>query len=221
VPDDDRGHPRGRLPDLPARPPRRAPGARLLLIAVVACILGAAITVLLLPHAPGALPPPRARATASGAAPAPARGWTASSAYRLLPVSAAQISAAASVTASFTAAYGTYSYAQPAAAYLATLRSFAAPALLAQLTQAATTPGLRRQRAQQHSSATATATVTAIRDIAGTMITFLVTAREATQSQGRAVNTTTEYAVTTAPGTGGWLVYDIELAGSGQAGSAP
>jgi hypothetical protein len=223
--DDGSGRTRSRLPDLPAQPAQRHPRTRLLLITMVACVLGAAIALHLLPHAtsatntaraPGAAGHPRAQAAASGAFPGPA-----SNGYQLLPVTAAQISAAARTTASFTAAYGTYSYAQPAAGYLATLHPYAAPVLLAQLTQAATTPGLQRERAQLHASATATATVTAIRDIAGTTITFLVTAREATQSQSRTAETTVEYAVTAAPGGAGWLVYDIEPAGAGQAGSAP
>jgi hypothetical protein len=223
--DDVRRRARSRLPDLPARPAQRASRTRLLPLAVLACVLGAAIALHLLPRTASTPVQPQARATASDASPSPASSGTAGSVhavspYRLLPVTAAQISAAASATASFTAAYGTYSYAQRPAGYLATLRQYAAPALLAQLTQAATTPGLQRQRAQQHASATATATVNAIRDIAGTTITFLVTAREATRSQGRAGSTTVEYALTAAPSGAGWLVYDIEPAGTGQAGSS-
>jgi len=221
--DDRRAHLRGRLPDLTTRPPRRHPGARLALVVVAASAVGIAAALYLLPKAHKAPATPAttvARATATSSPAAPVAAQT-GSAYRLLPLSAAQIADAATVATSFTTAFGTYSYTQPAAAYLATLRPYATSALLTELTQAATTPGLQHLRVQQHASATATATIDIIRDIAGTTITFIVTAREATQSQGRAGSTTTQYAVTVAPSSSSWQVYDIEPASAGQAGTSP
>jgi hypothetical protein len=138
-----------------------------------------------------------------------------------LPVTAGQLTATDLAAAAFTRRYCTYSYTQPASAYLVRLQPYTAPGLQAALAGAATAPGLVRLRDQQHASATCTATVTAIRDIASTAITVLVTARPTTRIRTTTHTAVLEYAVTLAPGGRGWQVFDIEPATAGQAGSSP
>jgi hypothetical protein len=175
------------------------------------------------PPAAHTAPSPRAIRSARSGATAGTAGLGTPDVYRLLPVTARQLTAATHVAAAFTRRYATYSYAQPASAYLAELQPYTAPALQAALADAATDPGLLQLRDRQHASATCTATVTAIRDIASTTITVLVTARQHTRIQATARTTAQDYAVTLAPAdTGaGWQVYDIEPATAGQAGSPP
>jgi len=217
-----------RLPDPPMpRPPRRRLRPWLAASAVaVACTAGALASLRVHGNGTGAVPavtqpsvriPPGA---IHGQHSAPAILLPEAGIYRLLPLTATQLTAAASVATSFTDAYGTYSYAEPASAYLARLRPYTSAGLQSELAEAAAAPGLLQQRARQHASATATATVTAIRDIVSTTVTFIVTVRQTARSQGTASTSTTEYAVTAAPGTDGWLTYDIEPASAGQAGSA-
>jgi len=219
----------GRPPDLSMpRRPRRRMHTRLTVAAVIAaCALGVAAALQLLPRPAGEVPAapltvPSARA---GSGSVPVQPGSAGvllpdpGVYRLLPVTASQLAAAVGVAAAFTDAYGTYSYTQPASAYLARLRPYTAPGLQAELAQAATAPGLRQQRARNRVSITTTATVTAVRDIASTTVTFVVTARQVIRSQHPAIVTVKEYAVTVVRGSGGWQVYDIEPADVGQAGS--
>ena len=202
---------------------------RLVVAAVAAaCVLVATATLRLFPRAADMPTAPSAVSSAgTGSRAVPVRlgspGMLVLSPgiFRLLPVTASQLTAAADVAARFTDAYGTYSYTQPASDYLARLRPYTAPGLQSELAQAAAAPGLRQQRARDRVSDTTTATVTAIRDIASTTVTFIVTARQAARSHGQAAVTVTEYAVTVAPGSGGWQAWDIEPADAGQAGGAP
>jgi hypothetical protein len=222
------GQPRRRIPELASPPQRRGtPLSRRLLAATVcaACALAGLATGRLLAHGPASPLPTHAGPAAHGTAlqrlPAPAGTARPGSPdiYRLLPVTAAQLAAADAVATAFTGLYGTYSYTQPVSAYLARLRPYTAPGLQAALDDAAAAPGLLQLRDQQRASATCTATVSTIRDIASTAITVLVTARQATRSQGTTHTTVQDYAVTLAPAESGWQVYDIEPATAGQAGS--
>lgn len=219
------------LPELVTPPPRRGKASLRGMVAAVlcaACALGGLTAGRLLPRTPASPPAGRtapAPPTSSPAARPPATiGTTRASGpnvYRLLPLTARQLAAATAIADTFTALYGTYSYTQPASAWLARLQPYTAPGLQAALTDAAATPGLLQLRARQHASASCTATTTAIRDIAGTAITVLVIGRQATRMHGTAHFTVQEYAVTLAPSGTGWQVYDIEPAAAGQAGSRP
>jgi hypothetical protein len=224
------GQPRRRPSQLTSPPRRRGTLLSWRLLAVAAAVCGACalagLTVdRLIAQAPANLPPayaaPAAHATSlqrPAAQPDTTRPGS-PGVYRLLPVNAAQLTAADTMAATFTRLYGTYSYTQPAFAWLARLQPYTAPGLQAALADAATAPGLLQLRDRQHSSATCTATVTAVRDIASTAITVLVTARQATRTQATTHITVQDYAVTLDPAGAGWQVYDIEPATAGQAGS--
>jgi len=223
------GQPRRRIPELASPPERRGTPLSRRLAAAAACAvcaLAGLATGRLLTDTPASPPPahvgPPSHAPSLQKPPAPA-GTTLDSPdiYRLLPVTAAQLAAATAAAAAFTRLYGTYSYTQLASTYLARLQPYTAPALQATLAEAATAPGLLQLRDRQHASAICTATITAIRDIASTAITVLVTARQATHTRATTHATIQDYAVTLAPGGSGWEVYDIEPATAGQAGSTP
>lgn len=141
--------------------------------------------------------------------------------YALLPFNRQQLTAAAALAGQFTALYGTFRYDQPPAAYLARLEPLTTGALRAALAQGFTAPGLIQQRTTGKESAVSATAVTAIRDIAGSSVTFLVTARQDITIGGAASQVTTGYAVTVALTAGTWKVYAIELATAGQAGSIP
>jgi len=204
------GQPRRRPPQLTSPPRRRGTllSWRLLAAAAAACgacALAGLAADRLIAHSPASPPPPHPAPAAHAtslqrpAAPPGATRPGSPGVYRLLPVTAAQLTAADTVAAAFTRLYGTYSFTQPASAWLARLQPYTAPGLQAALADAATAPGLLQLRDRQHASATCTATVTAIRDIASTAITVLVTARQATRTQAITRTTVQDYAVTLAP----------------------
>jgi hypothetical protein len=200
--------------------PRRRPSWPLLAAAIAVSAAGTAATLLLLPGgagpAPAACPPAGTLVIPARPVPGPP-----AAAYRLLPVTASQLAGAAATAAGFTSAYGTYSYAQPPAAYLARLRPYTAPELQAELAQAAAAPGLLEQRDRQRASATATATAAGIRDIAGTTVTVIVTARQVTRPPAAGTAAVEQYAVTVVLSGSRWQAWDVEPASTGQAGAAP
>jgi hypothetical protein len=210
------------MPDLPMPGTRRRPAWPLLAAAAAVPAAAAAAVLLLLPQGGGAVPVPAA-CPPGGAPVIPARlvPVPPRAGYRLLPVTAGQLAAAASAAAAFTTAYGTWSYAQPPSAYLARLRPYTAAELQAELAQAAATPGLLQQRDRQRASATATATAAGIRDIDGTTVTVIVTARQVTRPPAPGTTVVQQYAVTVVPSGSRWQAWDIEPASAGQAGTAP
>ena len=217
-------HEDGRLrpPGLPMPGTRRRPSWPLLAAAIAVSAAGTAAALLLLPGGDGAgLAPAACPPDGTLVIPArPAPGGPAA-AYRLLPVTASQLAGAAATAAAFTSAYGTWSYAQPPAAYLARLRPYTALELQAELAQAAVTPGLLEQRDRQRASATASAAAAGIRDIAGTTVTVIVTARQVTRPPAAGTAAVRQYAVTVVLSGGRWQAWDIELASAGQAGTSP
>ncbi len=175
-------------------------------LAVLATSACAACTVL------QPAPPPPAHPAASprpqAAAPA-ARALAA-----LLPVSPAQLQAAAALAAQFTTAYATHLPGQSPGAWLARLRPLATSQLAASLARTAATPALWQRR----TPATGRVTAEQIRDLTPGSVIFIVRLRQTTTSTSRGT-LTPGYAVTVTrrPG-GGWAVYDIEPATAGNTG---
>ena len=104
---------------------------------------------------------PSARASAS-AAPGPAATQN-SDIYQWLPFTPAGLAAAAEVAAQFGAAYGTYSYTENAAAYVATMRGLVSPQLRPAFAEAYSAPGRGQPAGQQKQVATGSAEVIALR----------------------------------------------------------
>ncbi len=185
-------------------PPRRRTAAAAAVAA--AAITCAACTVLQPPgHAP-ARPRPAASRTWHPAAAVPP------TLAALLPISPAQLRAAAALAARFAAAYDTCGPGQQPAAWLARLRPMATRQLAGALARTAATPDL-----WQHRQPAAGQAVTGqIRDLTPGSVIFTVRVRQArTTGPGMA---TGDLAVTVVRYGNGWAVYDIEPAADGNTG---
>jgi hypothetical protein len=159
-------------------------------------------------RAPGTRPAPSSPAPAPAAAPAP--GLAA-----LLPDSPAWIEAAAGLAARFAAAYATWSWRQPPAAYLARLRPLTATQLYPALARAAGTPGILAQRDHSHLAAAGTVTGERIRDLTPGSVIITIRVRQAvTTATGRS-EAPDDLAVTVVRAGGGQAVWDVEPAGAG------
>jgi hypothetical protein len=151
---------------------------------------------------------PPAHATAPAGPPAAASPGLAA----ILPFSPSRLQAAAALAARFAAAYETWSWRQPPAAWLAGLRPMTSSGLYAALAQAADTPGVLAQRDHARQAATAAQ----IRDLTPGSVTVTVTVRQAITATSGTSQTFSSFAVTLTPRQGGgWTVYDIEPASAG------
>jgi hypothetical protein len=171
------------------------------------------------------LPRPAPRQPAAGmkpapSSPAPARRPAAATPglaglARLLPASPEQIEAAAGLAARFAAAYATWSYGQPPAAYLARLRPMTTTRLYSALAQAADTPGILAWRRRDRLAVTATVTAEQIRDLTpGTVIITVQVRQTITSTSGRS-HVSDDLAVTVIRAGGVQAVYDVEPAAAG------
>jgi hypothetical protein len=181
-----------------------------LLAATAALCAGCSV----LAHQPGgaAASPPASSRAANPAAPATSQP----AAAPVLPFSLARLQAATALAARFTAAWDSWSWRQPPAAWLAALRPMAAASLYPALAQAAGTPAVLAQRAAARQAATATVTSAAIRDLTPGSVTVTVGVRQTVTSASGTSTTTASLAVTVVPAAGGgWSVWDIEPADAG------
>jgi hypothetical protein len=168
----------------------------------------------LLPAASPASPAPASR-PASPAAPSPWRpAAPAPPLASLLPFSAARLQAAAALAGRFTAAWDSWSWRQPPAAWLATLQPMAA-ALEPALAQAAGTRSVLAQRAATRQTARATVIALQVRDLTPGSVTLTVTVRQVITASTGTTRATATYAVTLTPADPGWTVWDIEPAAAG------
>ena len=156
------------------------------------------------------LPGPRAGATA-------ARPGLAA----LLPASPAWIEAAAGLAARFAAAYATWSWTQPPAAWLARLRPMTASQLYPALAQAAWTPGILAQRDHGRQAAAGTVTGERIRDLTPGSVIITVQVRQVITSPAGHSEVADDLAVTVVRASGGQAVWDVEPAAAGNTGGDP
>jgi hypothetical protein len=124
-------------------------------------------------------------------------------------------SGAAGLAGRFTAAWGTWSWQQAPAAWLARLRPMAAASLEPALAQAAGDRGVLAQRTAARQNATATVTALAISDLTPGSVTLTVTARQVITTRTSTSRASASWAVTLTPDGSGWLVWDIEPAAAG------
>jgi hypothetical protein len=166
-------------------------------------------------HGPGT----SSRAPAGPTASRPSR--TAADAARLLPFPPEQITRAAQLAQAFVATYSTHRYNEPPTDYLQRLAPMMSPSLRAVLERTATDPAVLVQRQRTQETTVAEARMQAIRELGPGSITFVVTAIEHLTTAYATRQDTIRYAVTTVGTTGGgWRVYDVELAATGQAGDS-
>jgi hypothetical protein len=140
----------------------------------------------------------------------------------LLPASPAWIEAAVGLAARFAAAYATYSYYQPPAAYLARLRPMVTSQLYRALAQAAETPGILAQRDRGHLAVTATVTAGQIRDLTPGSVIIAVQVRQVTTTITTSGHShiSDDLAVTVIRDGSSQAVYDVEPAGAGNTGGS-
>ena len=133
----------------------------------------------------------------------------------LLPFPPARLQAAASLAGRFTAAWDSWSWQQPPAAWLAALQPMAAASLEPALAQAAGDRGVLAQRTAARQVAVATVTALAIRDLTPGSVTVTATVTQVITSSSGTSRTAAAWAVTLTPAGTGWLVWDIEPAAAG------
>ena len=133
----------------------------------------------------------------------------------LLPFPPDRLQAAASLASRFTAAWDSWSWQQPTAAWLARLQPMAAASLQPALARAAGDRGVLAQRTAARQVAVATVTALAIRDLTPGSVTVTVTAAQVITGSSGTSRSTVGWAVTLTPEGSGWLVWDIEPAGAG------
>nr|MDQ2815574.1 hypothetical protein [Actinomycetota bacterium] len=125
------------------------------------------------------------------------------------------LQAAAGLAGQFTAAWDSWSWQQPPAAWLAALQPMAAASLQPALVQAAGDRSVLAQRTAARQAATATVTALAIRDLSPGSVTVTVTAAQVITGSSGTSRATAAWAVTLTPEGSGWLVWDIEPASAG------
>jgi hypothetical protein len=146
---------------------------------------------------------------------APGTGSAAPDIYQWLPFTQAGLSAAAAVVVRFGNAYGSYSYTQTAAEYVAGLQAITAGALSAQIKEAFSAPGVAAARVGGKQVAAGTTTVDSIRAFGSASITFVAqVSQQLTGTAGRSVQDTL-YAITVTGDGMSWQVSDVELARAG------
>jgi hypothetical protein len=154
--------------------------------------------------------PPPGSTTSPGTA-----GPAAPSIYQWLPFTQAGLAAAATLTTTFAAHYGSYSYTESTQAYLAPMRPLMSRQLETALGRAYSAPGLAASRTAARQSATATASILALRAFGPSSLTFVVAVAQKITSAKGTSRPRTDYAVTlTGDGTT-WQVTDIELSSAG------
>ena len=169
----------------------------------------------LLPQAAGPTAPARTTARpAATASPQPTAAAVTPLAS-LLPFPPGRLQAAAVLAGRFTAAWDSWSWQQPPAAWLAALRPMAAASLQPALAQAAGDRGVLAQRVAARQVAVATVTALAIRDLTPGSVTVTVTATQVITSSSDTSRSSAGWAVTLTPEGSGWLVWDIEPASAG------
>jgi hypothetical protein len=165
-------------------------------------------------HSAAPLPSPSATPSATEPAPAVATP-SVPDIYQWLPFTQGELATAAQVVTEFSDAYGTWSYSQNAAAYVATMDNLAMPGLSEFLAQNYSAPGVASVRASKKQVSTASAVINSLRAFGSSSMTFVVTITEdITDTSGRSQRVT-QFAVTVTGTGSSWQVSDIELAAAG------
>lgn len=175
--------------------------------------------------APQSAPASSAPASSASASSAPASSTPASSTasgrgaapdiYQWLPFTPAGLASASALTVKFGAAYGTYSYTQSPAAYVATMSNYVTHDLSQQIEAAYATSGVASLRTSQKQVSTGSASITSLSSFGPSSLTFVVSVTQRVTAIQDGGQKTTSYAVTVSGGDTSWQVSGIELAGQG------
>jgi hypothetical protein len=197
-----------------------SPAARRIAFAVVVCAFAALGAYVLVPLAyRGGTARGEPTPVSSGRTPAAAHSSLGSGSpagiYQWLPFTPAGLTAAAQTVVRFGDAYGTYSYAEDGATYVAPLQSAASAQLVGQIEAAYAAPGVAATRQGEKQVSVAATTISSIRAFGPGSLTFVaLVTQQITSTAGRSQQTT-DYAVTVTGSGTRWQVSDVELASAG------
>jgi hypothetical protein len=201
-----------------------SPAWRRVTFAVVVCVLVALGAYLIGPVAhrdrqPGKQPghQPGAAGTSRPATSPPVAGTTSPPSgqpdiYQWLPFTQSGLAAAAATVTRFGAAYGTYSYAESASAYGASLRPKTSASLVDQIEAAYAAPGVASARSGAKQVAVGTATIDSISAFGPTSLTFYLQIAQRITATTGASQQSTRYSVTVTGSGASWQVTGVELA---------
>ncbi|WP_067178705.1 hypothetical protein [Microtetraspora niveoalba] len=138
--------------------------------------------------------------------------------YSYLPLSKAELGAAADLARRFTESYGTFRHDEDPALFAKRLAGFATAEFGADLTRTTTSPALVNHNRSDAVVSRGTATVRSIRDMTANMVTLVVgSVRHVTAKSGEKEQRD-EFAVTVVKVGSDWRVYDLQPADAGQDG---
>lgn len=138
--------------------------------------------------------------------------------YSYLPLSRAELAAAADLARRFTVSYGSFQYGEDPASFAGRLKVFATAEFGNELTRAVTTPGLVEQNRADAVVSSGSATVTSIRDMTASTVVFVVDSVRHVTAKSGAKDLAGQYAVTVIKLGSDWRIYNLELADAGQDG---
>jgi hypothetical protein len=161
--------------------------------------------------------------SAPSAAPSPVPSQVASTpaefdVYSYLPLSRAELGAAADLARRFTVSYGSFQYGEDPAVFAGRLKVFATTEFGDELTRAVTAPALVDQNRADEVVSAGSATVKSIRDMTANSVVFVVDSVRHVTAKSGAKDQSDEYAVTVIKEGSDWRVYDLEPATAGQDG---
>lgn len=196
-----------------------SPAARRVAFAIIVCALAALGAYVLGPLAHGGTRGAKPPAVSPRPKPVPSRSGVRTAAkasiYQWLPFTQAGLSAAAQTAVRFGNAYGTYSYTEDGAAYVAPLQPVASAQLVGEVEAAYEAPGVAATRQGEQQVSLGATTIDSIRAFGPGSLTFVVlVAQQITSTVGRSQQAT-EYAVTVTGSGASWQVSDVELASAG------
>jgi hypothetical protein len=195
---------------------------RLLFVVVVLALGGLGIFLLGSRHRTATPPPARPSASAAPATSTPAAapattagGGGGVNIYQWLPFTQQDLTAASRATVAFAADYETWTYTEPAPAYVAKMNGLVTTNFAASLQNSYATPGVAALRSAQKQISTSSGGIASIRSFGTGSITFVVNIAQRLATTSGTSNSTKQYAVTVVSNATGWQVNDVELAGAG------
>jgi hypothetical protein len=153
--------------------------------------------------------------TSSPPADAPPSAGNTADIYNWLPFTPSGLASAARVATTFAADYGTYSYRQNTASYLAPMNSLMTGQLADLLGRAYSAPGLVAARTSGKQVSVGSAVISSLRAFGPSSITFVVTLTERTSGTKGTSRQSSGYAITLTGAASTWQVNNIQPADEG------
>jgi hypothetical protein len=193
---------------------------RLLFVVVVLALGGLGIFLLGSRHRTATPPPahPSASAAPATSTPTAAPATTTGGGvdiYQWLPFTQQDLTAASRATVAFAADYETWTYTEPAQAYVAKMNGLVTTNFAASLQNSYATPGVAALRNAQKQISTSSGGIASIQSFGTGSITFAVNITQRLATTSGTTNSSKQYAVTVVSNATGWQVNDVEIAGAG------